>query len=301
MGLLLPGSLLGAVGVTLREPTPSNVALGAIAILCIFMAFAGQVAVQRLVVLPRASFVLFQPPYSVGTDLEKRFLFPAGRWEPAQVSQAFGSLFAPMITGYSQLLIVKMMLACVLGIASGAFIGGICDSPLLLIVAVLHFAYCAILVVARPHRLPTDRVFAPIIHLLSGVICVLRYDRPRGAVRVVPLQHALSIIQTGSSICTLYYHFLREGSLRADRDHAFDDFIEVEDDPDLPPTPIPLRELVREQADTDSEIDFADETGFWDNEGNATTMQNNVADTMIQEGPLSTTKSTSLLLPWATE
>ncbi|CUG11829.1 Hypothetical protein, putative [Bodo saltans] len=88
LGLLLPGSLLGAVGVTLREPTPSNVALGAIAIICIFTAFAGQIAVQRLVALPRASFVLFQPPYSVGTDLEKRFLFPAGRWEPSQVSQA---------------------------------------------------------------------------------------------------------------------------------------------------------------------------------------------------------------------
>lgn len=184
---------------------------------CVVSAFVLKVVVQRRVALPRATFVQYKT-VAVGTCFEKRFLFPAGRWEPMEVSQAFNPLIASMVPGYSQLLIVEMMLTCLLGMVSGAFIGGICDSPLLAIVGALHFTYCVFFVVARPHRLPTDRVCVPVIHLLTGVVCVLRYNDPRdvdGNGVSSALQQFLSFVQVLSSLCTVVFHFCRESALRA--------------------------------------------------------------------------------------
>ncbi|CUI14183.1 GP46-like surface antigen, putative [Bodo saltans] len=292
MGLLLPGSLLGAFGAILQhQPTTSTVVLCCIAVSCVVLAFALQVVVQRRVALPRAMFVQYTT-VAVGTSFEKRFLFPAGRWEPMEVSQAFNPLIASMIPGYSQLLIVEMMLACLLGMVSGAFIGGICDSPLLAIVGALHFTYCVFLVVARPHRLPTDRVCVPVIHLLTGVVCVLRYNDPRdvdGNGVSSALQQLLSFVQVLSSLCTVVFHFCRESALRAGdqlRDDNEEELCCVKEEEGITPLMMVLPE--RASLDDDEQprsppcpaalddIEDFDEvqTLYWDRDGNAKFPQN---------------------------
>jgi hypothetical protein len=48
-------------------------------------------------------------------------------------------------------------------------------------VSIVYFLYAAVLVALRPHRIPTDKVLAPLIACTYGVLCALKYTESDSA------------------------------------------------------------------------------------------------------------------------
>lgn len=214
--LLLPGAALGAtVGLTSHASSAGDVGVCIVACLLVMSIIGAQVAALRLVVLPHAIFAPYRH-YVVGTMFEKRFLFPEARWEPMPLNQAFSPLMSTMREGFPMLLLVELLLACFIGVVSGAFIGGACDSSLLAIAATLYLLYGIVLAVLRPYRLPMDRACAPVVNVLLGIFCALQYADTRNATSSAgeALQLAVSLLQVMRSLCSLFIVNVREGDLR---------------------------------------------------------------------------------------
>jgi hypothetical protein len=214
--LLLPGSVLGITAAFCSSSTSAgDTGICVVACLLVLAIIGAHVAVQRLAVLPSATLTPYRV-YVVGTVVERRFLFPEARWEPIEVNQAFSPLMSPMQEGYSLLLVVELLLACFVGLVSGAYIGGACSSPLLAIASSLYLLYGLALAVLRPYRLPVDRVCAPAVNVLLGVLCALQYSDTRNSARGAEeaLQIVASVLQVLRGACSLYIVIVREGQLR---------------------------------------------------------------------------------------
>lgn len=214
--MLLPGAVLGAVaGFVSENSSSSDLVVCSFAFFFVIIMICGEVDVIRRTVLLRASFVPYRV-YSVGTEMEKRFLFPEGRWEPANIRQAFGPLMNPMRKEYPLLLVAELLLSCFVGLVSGVFIGGACAAWLLAAASAMYFLYGVALVVLRPHRLPFDRFCAPAVNLLLGVLCALQYteDDNSGDTRQA-IQLIVSALQLLRSASGMFIVYVRESDLRA--------------------------------------------------------------------------------------
>ncbi|CUG87927.1 Hypothetical protein, putative, partial [Bodo saltans] len=223
--LLLPGSVMGIVAGYVDESnsTTVDVILCSLALLLCLTIIAAEVVLLRTIVLPMSTFELYEE-YSVGSKMEKRFLFPEGRWEPANIRQAFGPLMSSMRRDYPLLLNVELLLSCFVGLVSGLFIGGACATWLLAAASVMYFLYAIVLVVLRPHRMPLDRLCAPLIYILLGVLFSLQFSDTTGSSSASitttrqALQMVVSALQMIRNCCSFFIVNVREPILRVGED-----------------------------------------------------------------------------------
>lgn len=213
MSLLIPGCFLGVTAGILNRNSTGDVVTCVIALLCTIGLIVAQWGLQRHVVLPRVEFMPYRS-FAVGSVVEQKLMFPKGRWEPASMHHAFNPLLSPMKQKFVRVFTtLDLVLSCVIGVVSGAYIGGVCESPLLAMASALHLLYSAALVGLRPHRMPTDRVLCPVIHCLLGTICALRYIDLNSETSDV-LQIVVSSLQGLAGLCNAYVAIFREGKLR---------------------------------------------------------------------------------------
>ncbi|CUG83743.1 membrane-associated protein, putative [Bodo saltans] len=218
MSMLLPGSVLGGVaGVIVRVQTGAAVDVGGcvVALVCVGACDAGEVILLQQFVLKR---VVYQPyrVFCIGTEFEQRFLFPTARWEPVELHHAFNPLISTMRSGCSLIVFAEPLLSCWIAAVSGSFLAHECHVSLLAIAAALHFLYAATVVVLRPHRFPSDRLLVPLVYVLLGTTCALRYaeDPASPSEAIDKLQSTVSVLQLLKSLCSMFVAFYREPALR---------------------------------------------------------------------------------------
>jgi hypothetical protein len=213
MALLIPGSFLGATAGILNRTSAGDVITCIIALVCVFGLIVAQWVLQRHVVLPRVKYLPYRS-FAVGSAIEQTLLFPRSRWEPLALHSAFNPLLSPLKPKYIMTFTtLELLLACAIGAVGGAFIGGVCDSPLLAIAASLQLLFGVALAVLRPHRMPFDRVLRPVIHLLLGTVCAMRYVDLTSATSETLLL-IVSGLQAVAGACNLYVALFREKKLR---------------------------------------------------------------------------------------
>ncbi|CUG20419.1 transmembrane protein, putative [Bodo saltans] len=218
MSMLLPGSVLGAVaGVIVGAQTGAagDVAGCIIALVCVGASLIAQATLLQQFVLTR---VVYQPyrVFRIGTEFEQRLLFPTARWEPVEFHHAFNPLISTMRSGCSLIVFAEPLLSCWIAVVSGSFLARECHVSLLVIAAALHFLYAATVAVLRPHRFPSDRLLVPLVYVLLGTTCALRYveDPTSPSEAIDKLQSTVSVLQLLKSLCSMFVAFYREPALR---------------------------------------------------------------------------------------
>jgi hypothetical protein len=230
--LLAPGSVFGAaaalamLGDTIAPTSPLS-ATGAVfgIFVSILLMILIPMVLLRWVVEPLVQYTPYFPEPLPGPRWEQRFLYPGGRWTPEKPCRAFRPLFTPMrAPRFCFLIGVDAGLALLLAGVTGAIVGsgssgnGAACGVGPIIVALTQYAYFAVLVFVRPHRLPVDRVCTPLYHALLGTVCTLKYiagDEESVSHVADAVQQSLVCVQLVKTLCGAYVTWYRETNYRS--------------------------------------------------------------------------------------
>ncbi|CUG92799.1 membrane-associated protein, putative [Bodo saltans] len=177
---MLPGAVYGSL---MCLSSGDSIGLGALALFLVIVVFVAHYLALTRLVLPNAVYVEYAIPQPTGSWLEVTLkMLPESKWLSYPLVRGFGPLMASRCREYCVMTFSDLFLSCLLAVATGLGVGtkGSSCSYAPLIVAVVYFLYAAALVVKRPHRIPTDKLLAPMISTTYGVMCVLKYTESDG-------------------------------------------------------------------------------------------------------------------------
>ncbi|CUE92666.1 transmembrane protein, putative, partial [Bodo saltans] len=203
MQFMLPGTVYGAL---VCLSSGEDVPLGAVALVCALLVFVMLFAALIYVVLPRAVYTEYPLPHPTGTAFENTLrLLPAAHWNPRVLVKGFGPLMASRCRRFCALTFADLTLTCLLAVATGLGVGtkGASCAYAPIIIAVLYFLYAVALVVLRPHRIPSDKVFAPISAAIFGVLCIMKYTESNTDIA----QMLVSVVQVSQMLLRLWVSY----------------------------------------------------------------------------------------------
>ncbi|CUG87659.1 DGF-1-like protein, putative [Bodo saltans] len=206
---LLPGAAYGgAVAVSSDEGDIVDVVIGSVVLTIVFsLVVLSQVYLIRCV-LPVSYFLPYPCEHPSSWAAERFAILPSARWVPEAAERRFTPLMGTRTKAWSTLSIADLLLALCLSTATGVSIGtkGSSCSFMPLIVAVFYLGNAAVIMALRPHRRPMDRLLFPVIWILLGTLCLMKYSDTATAV-VDRTQTALSAVQFCQTVFAVWVFF----------------------------------------------------------------------------------------------
>ncbi|CUG93309.1 membrane-associated protein, putative [Bodo saltans] len=202
---LLPGAVYGSVA---SVSSGDNIGAGVVGLAVVIALVVGSQVFLIKVVLPVSDFRPYPIPHKTAYFFERFALLPSSRWIPESAERRFMPLMGTRTKDWCTLSIVDLLLALCLSAATGLGVGthGASCSVMPIVVASVYFLNAAIVVVLRPHRRPMDRITFPIIWVLFGVMCILKYLTASEDL-IDTLQRVLSFVQLWQTVCALLIFF----------------------------------------------------------------------------------------------